>query len=815
MILKRLKVNAESYLHRKIKKVVITTPAYFTEAQKEATKIAGKLADLEVIAMINEPTAAALAYGLKDRGDLILEDDEEELFLFKDKDQDKIKEERNILVFDLGGGTFDVTCLSIINDSDTPQFDIRGHNGNTLLGGDDFDNILISHCRDIFKRNNKLEIDTETIEGAKALKRLKIECEKAKKQLSINNVAIIKIDSLYKSKDLSVHIKREDLNSLCYEKFQEIIPPIELALKNSNLKKEKIDEVLLVGGSTRIPKIKEIIENYFKDGCSKNKIQIKNSINPDEAVAYGATLKAAMIFKKTAMKDVLINEICSHSLGIKANEGEKKGLFIKMIENGSNIPVDYVHEFTTSSDYQECVEVELYEGENEYCKDNKLLGKFLLENISKSKKGVPKIIVKIEIDENSIVHLNARESKTNAYKTLTITYDKGIMKADEIAKTKIRMNKDSFEKSIVNIEENKLLNDKKIYMKFFKKNKTIKEIEKLINIQESLVKICLNNENKLNIDKKFKNVKFLFIIYNYSFEHYKEKFQTQNDKYLNKIYDYMDLFKDEEPFYLITLVKIFKDDKERISKIIEHCRNLLLKFMNSSEKKSISNCYINEIYNFLQIFVEKVDEKEKEELIKFKENLKLTIELQQFQKNTKQDPDEALSVIDNLNYIFSNTNVDEKSAHEKELRALLITKLLFYELNYLKNWDLNKLHILGQEAKEYIHDCNITKYWTTTLNKSLQDIERKIKEKTNNLRKPISHLKKEINGDNDNENIQFLIGINKDYGNLDGKTVKEMYLQDPRRLVLKTQKILQIPCDEAQKEDSLIKIKTLNKINKK
>ena len=265
MVLKRLKENAEISLKSKIKKVVITIPAYFTESQREATKIAANGAGLEVIKIINEPTAAALAYGIGKKEDLKKFEVDEEIFsLFNQKE--KVEEdftEKKILVFDLGGGTLDVTCLNIIKDDEGTALEILGHSGDTQLGGDDFDNLLVDHCINIFSKANKIDINARNSEDIKARKRLKIACEKAKKILSFQAEAKITIDSLYKEIDFQLNLTRAKFEFICKDKFNSIIKPIEEALKASKLNKNDIDEILFVGGSTRMPAIEKKILEYF------------------------------------------------------------------------------------------------------------------------------------------------------------------------------------------------------------------------------------------------------------------------------------------------------------------------------------------------------------------------------------------------------------------------------------------------------------------------------------------------------------------------------------------------------------------------
>ena len=585
---------------------MITIPAYFTDAQREATKEACILAGLEVIKIINEPTAAALAYGLKDNNDLLNYDEDDDFCLFSNKENqnkksNNEKKEKMILVFDLGGGTFDVTCLKFIND-DEPIFEIKGHSGNTLLGGDDFDNILIKHCIEIFeneynpiKGEKIIEINKKSEEGLEAIKRLKILCEQIKRRLSENDKAIIDIKNLYKGKYFKLEIKKDKFEELCKKKFKEFIPPIEDALKTGGVEKKDIDEILLAGGSTRIPKIKKILKEYFG-----SKIIINDRINPDEVVAYGATLQAAMTMKKPAMEDVLINEICPHSIGLKINRDKEVDIFDSFIEKGTNIPFETEKNYTTNYDYQKYVSIDIYEGENYYCKDNRLLGHFELHNISIAKKGIPKIMAKIKLDEDSIIHVTAYEKLSGANNSLVIKYDKKTLSKNELDDMRNRLQKnEEFEEININPKEKELIDEKNSLLNDYNENKSLHDFIELVGVQEQLVDIiCNDNENINNNDnkninryeRKFKNVKHLFRYYNILFTNYFKEYKEKKE-YLEKIKKYMKIFKDGDPFYLKSLTLIFKDDKYKktFEEIVDYCINLIKENIKTQKKKRIYN----------------------------------------------------------------------------------------------------------------------------------------------------------------------------------------------------------------------------------
>lgn len=386
-----------------------------------------------------------------------------------------------------------------------------GHSGNTLLGGDDFDDILVKYCIQVFKKEFKIDINNRNSEDLKARKRLKIACEKAKKLLSLELETRITLESLYNDNDLQLSITRAKFEDLCREKFKEMIIPIEDALKFSGLEKEDIDEIVLVGGSTRIPKVEEKLKEFFGE-----RKKICKSINPDEVVAYGATLQAAVSMKVEAMNDILINDVCSHSLGIAFMREGEKDIFDKLIENGTNIPYEFENDYTTAYDDQKSVLIEIFEGENEFCRNNRLLGKFTLNNITKAKKGVPQIKVKFEIDEDSILHVTAKESISGAINSIEIKYDKGIMQQDEINKMIKKLeNKKDFEENKIDQKEKELTEKKKLIIQDYKDTRNLPSLKELEKIQEKLIEISLNDFNKNNIDKRYKNIKFLFNLYNF------------------------------------------------------------------------------------------------------------------------------------------------------------------------------------------------------------------------------------------------------------------------------------------------------------
>ena len=481
IILIHLKKIAETYIGEKIKNAIISVPAYFNSSQKEATKISGEIAGLNILKLIDEPTAAAIAYGFNN----------------------KFNEVKNILVFDLGGGTFDVSILKMEKNN----FNVLSINGDSHLGGEDFDQKLIDFCIEKFEKENNVLIRN----NHKILHRLKINCENAKIELSFQKETNIYIENIINNIDLDIKINRIEFEILCKDLFDKLIKPINDCIKNAKLKKEQIDNVILIGGSSKIPKIKEILSNKFND-----KILTSKNINPQEAVCEGVTIQGAILTLKEIKQNIKINNINPISLGINADQNGIKIMSI-IIPKNSPLPCKKTNTYVTSEDNQNEILFKIYQGERILSKDNFFLGSFKIVGLRKAKKGDIVFDVTMELDENNILKVTAKECNGQFFKEFKIE-NVNQLSQDEINWFKeqefiFKFNDDLYKKNAQSRAKfTKFIHQKRDEFEFFSDEKVRNEIIELLNKAENW--ILDSNLSSIQIDLKIeeleKKIKNLF-----------------------------------------------------------------------------------------------------------------------------------------------------------------------------------------------------------------------------------------------------------------------------------------------------------------
>ena len=860
-ILEKLIRSASNYLNQPIKKAVITVPAYFNDSQRSATQLAANQAGIEVLRIINEPTAASLAYGLDKKFS-----NNENLRLLtvpsyndsepaplnnnlteKDEDEDENNEEKIIIVFDLGGGTFDVTLLTIEEDE---IFDVLATNGDSHLGGDDFDKRIIDYC--LQKFCSQLNVDENEIrKDTRAMNRLKIASEKAKIKLSFEEETCIYLDDFYNKELLQIKLKRKDFENLCDDLFKKLIDPLNKVLKDAQKGVSEIKEIVFVGGSTRIPKIKELIHNYFFD------ININDSINPDEAVAYGAAIQAAKLMQQgnDILNDVILMDIIPFPLGTDVintsidPEIKKKGnLMSVIIPKGAKIPVKKTNNYHTTINNQTCIPVGIYEGENKYVKDNHLLGSFKLINLPKKPAGKVKCDITFSIDENGILLVTATETSKGIEKSIKLVNDKMIEEnqiIDEINRSTVSLIMSNLYPSKNNYKKN--IND---YIKYYSESYSNEDkLRYITNLGEELVLFIRTFDKEGNDtlgNKYFLYIKALFQSYNKKLKLNSLLEKEEIYAIINNSKDFLKIlsnFQNTNYKSYIELLYLFniplsKEEKELSAKeerLITGNRNFILYdlvtfSMELIEEKAekIQNMHLQlSQYNSKYLFqsclqISELFIKSERELAKFKYintrhntclkkckneiskiNANSLVEIEKTKKSGKLferknlKREELLILLDNFREALQDIN----GVNEYEYEAIITANIVKINYQYLQSTNYNELIKMAEKSVNFGRALNKNHEqmnWYFEIFNILEELkkkkEKKGKEEDNKFEIIIKNEKKcifdEIKEYRKKTHLEFLEFILKKYPPLSKSfkmktNIKDEWKKNPKKLVLK------------------------------
>ena len=794
IILEKLVQSAKDYLQKPVKKAVITVPAYFNDTQRNATKFAAEKAGLEVLRIINEPTAASLAYGLERK--LPKKSMNQGLFninLNKNNDyhnyyeDDSENEEKLIIVFDLGGGTFDVTLLNIyVEDGESYDFNIISSKGDSHLGGDDFDKKISDYCIKQFcsKFENINEIENEIKNDTKLMNRLKIASEKAKIQLSSELQTVIDMDEFYENQPLHIVLTREIFENICEHEFNRLLEPLKQVLEDSKKNESDIKEIVFVGGSTRIPKVKEFVKNFFV-----GKININDSINPDETVAYGAAIQAGKLMRHGSdiLNDIILMDITPFSLGIETiNENKdwfsaflEGGKMSVLISRGTKIPVIKSNIYITTHDDQEECKIVVYEGENIFVRKNHLIGEFTLSNLPKKPKGEVKVNVTFEIDTNGILIVTGELYPQGMKKSIKIINDKGFNEK-EITENINRTNN-----YLANRENKEIKNFKKEmgdYYKYYIESSNKNDKSKyILNFTKTLVNFIDTFEKEGNDtlgNKYFLYIKTLFdayrafiqlndidenekhIIINNSKKYLKILSTFKNTNYKN----YIELLN----FFLIDLSQEQKYKPIELRTSIEDSRNFILfdlviytielleekaeKILSSNSKFSrynsrylFKNCIqISELFiksdRELSKFFEiknrhkNVIEKCKAEIKKINANSLIEIDKIKregilFEKTENLKREEILIMLDNYREAFQNM----EGVNDLESEAIILANIVKIKYKYLSSYNETDLRHLGEQSIHLalsLQGVNVQQFkWFVEIKNIVEELRRNFEDK--------------------------------------------------------------------------------------